>query len=150
MNGIRLSVKAIVIRNGTLLVIRMSSVDDDWFALPGGGQEVGETVHEALRRECREEIGSDVQIHGLRFVRDYIGKHHEFAATDGDVHQVELMFECTLESEPSTPTFPDTGQVGHAWLPVDDLASRPLYPRALAAALAQSGSTEPVYLGDCN
>ncbi len=150
MSGIRLSVKAIVVRNDALLVLKMRDDDDDWFILPGGGQEVGETVHEAVRRECREEIGADVQVQSLRFIRDYIGRHHEFAATDGDVHQVELMFECTLVSEPSAPTVPDQGQIGHAWLPLVDLASYRLYPRALVGVLARSPSTEPVYLGDCN
>jgi len=48
----------------------------------------------------------------LRFVRDYISNNHEFAATDPDAHQVELMFECDLESEPSIATQPDSMQEG--------------------------------------
>jgi hypothetical protein len=60
------------------------------------------------------------------------------------------MFECTLESEPSAPTIPDTGQIGHAWLPVAELGSYRLYPQALTTALAQSQTAAPVYLGDCN
>ena len=65
-------------------------------SLPGGGAEFGETLHEALHRECREEIGCDVEIGPLRFIREYIAAHHEFAAEDPEAHQIEYMFVCRL------------------------------------------------------
>jgi 8-oxo-dGTP pyrophosphatase MutT (NUDIX family) len=149
VNAVRLSVKAIVVRDDALLVLRCRDDDGDWYLLPGGGQERGETVHEALQRECREEIGCEVQIHRLRFIRDYIAGHHEFADVD-DSHQVELMFECTLLSEPTEASTPDLAQVGYAWLPMHDLGSHRLYPRALVSALAAPATPEALYLGDCN
>ena len=39
--------------------------DIDWWNLPGGGMEVGETVDEAVCREVREETGLAVKVEQL-------------------------------------------------------------------------------------
>ncbi|HTS18543.1 MAG TPA: NUDIX domain-containing protein [Verrucomicrobiae bacterium] len=153
MLNIRNSAKAIIICEDRLLLIRNKDADGDWFSLPGGGQHHGETLHDALRRECLEEIGVHVDVGELRLVREYIGKHHEFAAHDGDVHQVEFMFECRIDPSvtPVTGQTPDTQQTGIAWISLGQLPDCNVFPRAIREVLKNGlFVAAPHYLGDVN
>jgi 8-oxo-dGTP pyrophosphatase MutT (NUDIX family) len=154
MTPIRTSAKAIIVRDERLLVIHLNDHKGERYLLPGGGQHHSETMLEALRRECLEEIGVAVEVHELLFIQEYIGQRGQFAAFDHDVHQVECMFRCTIVdgAEPKVGHEPDTTQIGIAWLPLDTLGDYRLYPRALAAYtqhFAGRGGA-PVYLGDVN
>src|SRR4051812_888206 len=95
MPHVRVAAKAIIMREGRLLVTRNVDAEGTFFLLPGGGQEHGESLPEALRREVLEEVGVPVEVNDLVLVRDYIARNHEFAQ-EGEVHQLELCFRCTL------------------------------------------------------
>jgi 8-oxo-dGTP diphosphatase len=45
-----------VIHERRLLVIKHHDSEVDWYSLPGGGQDPGETIADAPRRECLEEL----------------------------------------------------------------------------------------------
>jgi len=110
---VRVSAKAVIIEDGRILLTRHRDAEGDWYLLPGGGQRHGETLHEALVRECREETGCTVEPGRLLLVRDYIGAHHEFADEDADAHQVELMFACRRvagAAPPSSTQAPSSAQ----------------------------------------
>ena len=89
---VRNSVKAVIIRDGRLLVVRKSDTSAGYSVLPGGGQHKGETLPEALIRECAEEIGAPVTVGKLLFIREYRSDRHEFANLRPKVHQVEFCF----------------------------------------------------------
>ena len=152
---VRTAAKAIIVRTGRLLVLtgRDRVSGEQFFSLPGGGQQRGETLSQALVRECLEEIGVTVEVGPLLFVRDSIGAGHEFADFDGDAHQTELMFACALApgAEPTVGGKPDDYQTGTAWLPLEELASRAFYPAALVPLLTGSApAPRSIYLGDVN
>lgn len=152
MQPIRNSAKALIIREGKLLAIQLEDERGYWYALPGGGQEPGEDLHAALRRECREEIGAEVVIGELRFVRDYIGRNHEFAQRHADIHVVDLIFECGLAEGEEVRMGPvaDTNALDVVWLDIDKLDSYRLYPLGLRSWLIRyaNGEGAPIYLGD--
>ena len=149
---VRVSAKAIVVQDGRILLIRNLDADGAWYCLPGGGQAHGETLPDALRRECLEEMGCQVVVGRLLFARDYIADHHEFAKGDCGAHQVELMFECEL-APGCTPTVgdePDGMQTGVAWVELAALARCRFYPRTVGALLAGGIPSRVRYLGDVN
>jgi ADP-ribose pyrophosphatase YjhB (NUDIX family) len=83
-NSIRVAVSAFVLDDtGRLLMIRRT--DNDLYALPGGGQEVGETVAQAVVREVAEETGIDVEVTGV--IGIYSNPAHVIAYDDGEVRQ---------------------------------------------------------------
>ena len=44
-----------------ILLLKATYTDKSW-GLPGGAIDPGETIHEALHRECMEELGVKIQI----------------------------------------------------------------------------------------
>jgi 8-oxo-dGTP pyrophosphatase MutT (NUDIX family) len=51
----RVSLKAVILnKDGLVLVVKETG--RDWWDIPGGGIDHGETIHEALTRELREEV----------------------------------------------------------------------------------------------
>jgi len=150
---VRVSAKAVVVVEGRVLLLRHRDSDGDWYALPGGGQRHGETLHEAVERECREETGITVRPGRLLFVRDYIAANHEFSGKDRGAHQIELMFECEpAGAEHATlGRAPDEMQTGVDWVELSELGDLRMYPKTVARVLA-GGVPDggPVYLGDVN
>lgn len=58
----RLSSHAVIVdEQQRVLLLKASYADLSW-GLPGGALDVGETIHEALQRECFEELGQQVRI----------------------------------------------------------------------------------------
>ena len=150
MAGVRTSTKAIIIRDEALLVIvGKGETGEEFYYLPGGGQEKFETLEQALKRECLEEIDARVIVGDILFVRDYIARNHEFAAFDPNFHQLDLFFECSLEPGeiPQNGSSPDSTQQGVMWLKLINLENAKLYPQELKTALR---SRDRVYLGDVN
>ncbi|OME95530.1 NUDIX hydrolase [Paenibacillus amylolyticus] len=152
MKPIRNSAKAVIVQDGRLLVIRLEDQYGTAYVFPGGGQEKGEELKDAVARECLEEIGQAVNVGELLHIREYIGKNHEFAEWDADIHQVEFYFACSL-FDPEATVFegsnPDDHQVAVEWIALEDLSNIRLYPKTIGELLLKSGSSS-IYLGDLN
>src|SRR5262245_11175944 len=147
MSNVRTSSRAILRRGDTYLVVRYRDAQGDWFVFPGGGQQHGEDLHEALAREVREEIGARIVIGPLRFVRESIAARHPSGNLPRQFHQVEIFFDCTLEDEPlQAGSEPDPTQTGVEWLTIVELQAQRFFPQAILANLAGAGGK---YLGVC-
>ncbi len=71
--------------DGEVLLLRANYGDKTW-GLPGGGLDKGETIHQALVRECMEELGCTIDIHYLSGV--YYHERYESQA---------CIFRCSLK-----------------------------------------------------
>lgn len=54
---IRNSAKALIIKEGKILAIKIRDQDEEWYIMPSGGQESEELLTDAIRREVAEEAG---------------------------------------------------------------------------------------------
>jgi 8-oxo-dGTP diphosphatase len=63
LNHFRIGVYALIFDDECVLLAHRRDID--WWNLPGGGMEIGETVEEATCREVREETGLEVQVERL-------------------------------------------------------------------------------------
>lgn len=83
-NSVVPSVTAVV-QDDEQRVLLIHKTDNDLWALPGGGHEIGESIGDTVVREAREETGYDVEVTGI--VGTYTNPHHVMAYDDGEVRQ---------------------------------------------------------------
>lgn len=102
--------------SGDLLLIRRT--DNDNWALPGGGIELGESLTQAAVRETREESGIDCEITGLSGIYTDPG-HVILYTSDGEVRQ-EFSIVLTARARGGEPT-PSTESSEVCWVPRREL-----------------------------
>ncbi|WP_457492843.1 NUDIX hydrolase [Streptomyces sp. P5_D11] len=83
-NSVVPSVTAIV-RDDAGCLLLIHKTDNDLWALPGGGHDIGESVADTVVREVMEETGIAVDVDSI--VGLYTDPHHVIAYDDGEVRQ---------------------------------------------------------------
>jgi len=147
--NIRNCVRAIILRGDKILLLRKVYEDGrEQHVLPGGAQDFGETLEDALHRECEEEIGERTTIIDLMYLADYFKPRPQSSA--GYRHQVEYLFRCKLPDsyEPHNGLHPDKHQHSVVWVDLAQLARVQLSPAGLRQHLGRiKTDSHPVYLG---
>jgi len=133
---IRNAARALIIQQGRILLLRKQGGGRaERFALPGGAQDPGESLIDALNRECLEEIGSAVEMPELVHVADFIKLRDTQPPTHR--HVVDFLFRCTLGDDylPRNGPKPDRHQVEVLWVELAALQQTPLFPHYLSSCI---------------
>jgi ADP-ribose pyrophosphatase YjhB (NUDIX family) len=122
-----LAASAAVVRGGKVLVVRRASAPANGvFSLPGGVVETGETLHEAVVREVREETGLTIEPVALAGFRETIVRDEDNRV---ERHFVILPFAARwLAGEPVL----NDELSEWRWVDQDELASLPTTPGLVA------------------
>lgn len=136
---IRLAVRALILRDGRLLVVNAYPAGGrELWCAPGGGAEPHVSLPENLAREVNEETGLFVAVGPLRLI-------NEFHDPEGDYHQADLFFRCELTGGDLEPGWLDPeGVVTHRrFVTRAELGRIPHRPLRLAEAAWEDGP--PIY-----
>lgn len=71
----RVRVALLILKDNKILLIKHRKGNREYWLVPGGGIEVGETVNIALRREMLEETGLNVRVGNFVFSCETIGNN---------------------------------------------------------------------------
>lgn len=113
-----------IVANQESEILLQHRVDNELWALPGGGMDVGETLGQTVVREVREETGLDVEPVGI--VGIYSDPEHVIAYDDGEVRQeFSICFRTRLLGGDLSA---DSESTELRWVAPDALDALPMHP----------------------
>jgi len=142
----RIRVSAILRWHDRVLLCRHEKPGKEYWLLPGGGVNSGESLVDALHRELGEEIGidEDVPVEGPVAIADSIAPVRSFAAK----HVVHIIFAGDLgERSLDAVTSHDAAVRGHRLFTVDELDGVVLHPPIQRFLRRWQPGDPAVYLG---
>lgn len=132
----RHAVRAIILKDDKLLVMHRNKFGHEFYALPGGGIDMGETAEQALIREIQEEAG--ITFTNPRLV---------IAEDAGEIFGLQQIYLCQYVSgEPALAPNSDEAKITAMgqnfyqplWLPLDKLPQVELLPKELQQTLLEN------------
>lgn len=89
----RVAIRVLIVQDNKVLLVK--EADDDWWALPGGGVDHGETIESTLVREVEEELG----VPANKVSSDFEIIHYNIGNVVNNVSRMNLFFKATVSEE---------------------------------------------------
>jgi ADP-ribose pyrophosphatase YjhB (NUDIX family) len=127
----QLVARGVLKKDNKILFVEYNDESGQHFALPGGAQEIGESLAEAVVREFKEETTLDVKVNELLMIREFILTKSETKSWEKGVHQVEAIFLCDFidaDQKEKIGDVPDYGMLSLKWMDVNELGNYRVYP----------------------
>ena len=89
----------------------------------------------------------------LIYIREYIGKNHQFDHRHNNFHQIEHVFVCEIlnDSQLGNGYETDKKQIGFRWIKLNKLSEYKVLPSAIKSLLQTDNlNLHDSYLGDVN
>jgi ADP-ribose pyrophosphatase YjhB (NUDIX family) len=130
--GPALVVAGCIVKGGDILLARRNQPELPdahlrW-ELPGGKVLLEESLHDALRREIEEELGTSVEI--VRLL-PHVQSNVYHPGEDRVAHAIVLGFECVLSLRASPPHANDPAIMELEWIDMDEVGTMTLLPGTL-------------------
>jgi len=128
------NVRVLIIKDGQILFIHRLKNGKEYYVLPGGGVEEGETPEQAAVREAKEETNLDIELGTLLWEID--------EEADGETKRIYFFSVKNFSGEikfigPELERQDDNNQYSHQWLSLSETGKVLIYPESLKERISQ-------------
>lgn len=135
----RIRVSGILKKDNEILFVKHKKRGEEYYLLPGGGVDFGETLETALKREFMEEVNISIDVKNLSFISEGVDPK-------GEKHIISMVFYVEyIEGELKLPD--EERIIGAEYLEINKLKEYLIYPN-IKKELMSGNYKELKFLGN--
>lgn len=129
-NNIHVQARAVVIQDDHILLCKTTGLQPDFYFLPGGHIEHGESAKDSILRELSEEIGFDFTINRFLGCMEFSFDPQVMLYAKCHTHEYNFIFEASSATltPPHMPLQQIEKHIEIVWLPLHELTHIDLRP----------------------